>query len=236
MASRGQTSRQLPLDLPPAAAFLREDFLAAPGNMAALALIDSYPDWPGPVVGLVGPAGAGKSHLAAIFARAAGAHTVRAAALDKQSVPAALETGALVVEDLAGSPLDEAALFHLLNLARETGAHVLMTSRAPLAGLPLVTPDLVSRLRAIPVVEIAPADDSLLAAVLVKLFADRQIQVDEATVQYLLRRMPRSVDGAEALVAAIDRAALAARRPVTRALAAEVLRAEMDAPEDDDAP
>lgn len=233
MADRVRAPSQLPLDLGSAPGFKREDFLETAANAAALALIDAYPDWPSPVVCLVGPPGAGKSHLAAIFAEAAGAPIVRAADLVAADIPRSLAQPALVVEDLAAGQFDEAALFHLLNLAKETGAHLLFTARQPPSTFALATADLASRLRAIPKIEIAPADDALLAAVLVKLFADRQIVVDEATIQYLLARMERSVSGAEALVGAIDRAALAARRPVTRAFAAEILR-EMTAQVEDD--
>ncbi|WP_029004969.1 HdaA/DnaA family protein [Azorhizobium doebereinerae] len=224
MTGRDTKSRQLPLDLPAAAAMQREDFLGAPGNAAALTLVDSFPDWTARVVCLVGPAGTGKSHLARVFATRSGAVTVAARDLARAAVPEALAHGALVVEDLAPGDFDEAALFHLLNLAREQGAFVLMTARTPPAHWRLATPDLASRLRALPTVEIAAADDPLLAAVLVKLFADRQIPVDDATVQFLLRRMERTVEGAQQVVEALDRAALAAQRPVTRALAAQVLR------------
>ncbi|MDQ0505461.1 P-loop NTPase family protein [Xanthobacter agilis] len=235
MAARDLTSRQLPLQWPAQPAQRREDFMAAPGNAAALALIDAFPRWPAKVVSLVGPEGAGKSHLAAIFAARAGARVVAAADLDRAGVPALLATGALVVEDLDAAPFEEAALFHLLNLAREQGAFLLMTTRTPPAQLALATADLASRLRAVPVFEIAPADDGLLAALLLKLFADRQVSVDEATVSYLLLRIPRAVAGAQKVVEAIDRAALAAHRPVTRALAAQVLKAhpELAAQEDE---
>ncbi|MFS8039260.1 HdaA/DnaA family protein [Xanthobacter sp. AM11] len=224
MADRDPRPRQLPLDLPGRPALRREDFLAAPGNSAALALIDAFPNWPARVVCLVGPEGAGKSHLAAIFAEHAGAQTVAARDLVREKVPDALSTGALVLEDMEAGAFCEAALFHLLNLAREQHAYLLMTARTPPSGFALATADLSSRLRAVPVFEIAPADDALLAAVLVKLFADRQLAVDEPTVQYLLLRMQRSVAGAQRVVEALDAAALAARRPVTRAFAAQVLR------------
>lgn len=218
--------RQLALDLPSHPALRREDFLDAPGNAAAVALIDAWPDWPAPVAMLVGPEGAGKSHLAAVFAERAGARILAARDLVRDGVPEALSTGALVLEDLAPGGFSEPALFHLLNLAREQKAHLLMTARTPPASFALATADLASRLRALPVFEIAPADDALLAAVLVKLFADRQIAVDEATVRYILLRMERTVAGAQRVVEALDTAALAARRPVTRALAAQVLREE----------
>lgn len=178
MAGRDPRPRQLPLDLPARPALHREDFLAAPGNAAALALIDAFPDWSARVVCLVGPEGAGKSHLAAIFAERAGARTLAARDLQREDVPAALAAGALVLEDLEPGDFSEAALFHLLNLAREQQAWLLMTARTPPAQFVLATADLASRLRAVPVFEIAPADDALLAAVLVKLFADRQLAVD----------------------------------------------------------
>ncbi|MGU3497059.1 HdaA/DnaA family protein [Xanthobacteraceae bacterium A53D] len=234
MTTRETKVRQLPLDLPASAAMQREDFLGAPGNEAALALIDSFPDWTARVVCLFGPPGTGKSHLASVFAARAGAVTMAAGDLVRAGVPEALSHGALVVEDMAPGGFDEAALFHLLNLAREQQAYVLMTARSAPAGWKLNTADLASRLRALPTFEIAEADDPLLAAVLVKLFADRQISVDDVTVQYLLRRMERTVEGAQRLVEAIDRAALAAHRPVTRALAAQVLRDLMPDEADED--
>ncbi|GGF45806.1 chromosomal replication initiator protein DnaA [Azorhizobium oxalatiphilum] len=232
MTTRDTKVRQLPLDLPAAAAMQREDFLGAPGNAAALKLIDSFPDWTARVVCLVGPAGTGKSHLARVFAAHSGARTVFARDLVRAGVPEALADGALVVEDLVPGEFDEAALFHLLNLARETQAYVLMTARSMPSAWKLNTADLASRLRALPTFEILEADDPLLAAVLVKLFADRQISVDDTTVQFLLRRMERTVEGAQTVVEAIDRAALAAHRPVTRTLAAQVLRELM--PDEDD--
>lgn len=233
MPERDRAPAQLPLELVSPPGLSRDDFLEAPGNAAALALLDSYPHWPARVVALVGPAGAGKTHIASMFAQMAGGRIVPARTLSLEQVPEALASGALALEDLAPGAFDEAALFHLLNLAKETGAHVLLTARALPAGFALATADLASRLRAIPTVEVAPADDGLLAAVLVKLFADRQISVDEATLHYLLARMERSVSGAEALVAAIDRAALAARRPVTRALVAELMKSLPGAEEDE---
>ncbi len=236
MSPRDTRPRQLPLDLPATSAMQREDFLEAPGNAAALRLIDSFPDWTARVVCLVGPPGTGKSHLAAVFAERAGAATVSAADLTRANVPEALAGGALVVEDLEPGHFEEAALFHLLNLAREQQAHVLMTARTAPAHWKLHTADLSSRLRALPTFFIEEADDALLAAVLVKLFSDRQIPVDDATVQYLLLRMDRTFEGARSVVQAIDRAALAAQRPVTRALAAQVLRDLLpdDGEEDDE--
>ena len=165
----------------------------------------------------------GKSHLAAIWAQAAGARLIAARALEPASVPRALATGALVVEDIAAGSFDERALFHLVNLAGEEAAFLLLTARqAPAA---LAVRDLASRLKALPVVALAPPDDALLRAVLVKLFADRQLAVDESLIGYVATRIERSFAAARACVARLDEEALRQKRPLTRALAAEILRA-----------
>ena len=215
--------RQLALALDHAESFAREDFLSGPSNAAALALIDMWPGWPHRSVILTGPEGSGKSHLAAIWAQAAGARLIAARALEPASVPRALATGALVVEDITAGSFDERALFHLVNLAGEEAAFLLLTARqAPAA---LAVRDLASRLKALPVVALAPPDDALLRAVLVKLFADRQLAVDESLIGYVATRIERSFAAARACVTRLDEEALRQKRPLTRALAAEILRA-----------
>jgi chromosomal replication initiation ATPase DnaA len=216
--------KQLALDLPLTPRYGREDFLVSPSNERAYALIERWPDWPDQILLLTGPQGSGKSHLAAIWAERAGARITDAAALTQTEVPRALVTGALVIEDLAPERADEQAFFHLFNLAREEDAYVLVTAaqRSDLDGFRL--PDLASRLRALPVIALTPPGDALLAAVLVKLFADRQLAVDEETVTFLLSRMERSLAAARDMVGRLDRAALSRGRRITRALASELLR------------
>jgi len=214
--------RQLALALPHAESFSRDDFLTGASNKAALGLIERWPDWPDRALALVGPEGAGKSHLAAIWAEIAGARRVSARALGETDLPGALATGALVVED-ASARLDERALFHLLNLMRQEEAFVLITTRSAPATWRVELPDLASRLRAVPAIDLNPPDDALLRAVLVKLFADRQLAVDESLVSYLVTRIERSFAAARTAVEALDREALRQKRPVTRALAAELL-------------
>jgi chromosomal replication initiation ATPase DnaA len=216
-------SDQLALTLEHAARFGREDFLEGPSNAAALALVERWPDWPDRIVALIGPEGAGKSHLAAIWAANAKARIVAASALAEPDLPQFV-AGALVVEDLAPGNFDERVLFHLLNLARQDGAFVLLTARTPPAGWPIAVKDLASRLRALPVVALAPPDDALLRAVIVKLFTDRQVGVDESLVSYVATRIERSFAAARAAVAALDREALRRQRPITRALAADLFR------------
>jgi len=130
----------------------------------------------------------------------------------------------LVIEDVSELGLDERALFHLLNLAREEAASILITARTPPAGWRLRTPDLASRLKALPVVTLLPPDDALLRAVLVKLFSDRQLSVDESLIGYVASHIERSFAAARDAVATLDAEALRQQRPLTRVLAAEVLR------------
>jgi chromosomal replication initiation ATPase DnaA len=219
-----QRPRQLAFALDHSESFAREDFLAGPSNQAAFSLIERWPDWPHRMMLLIGPEGSGKSHLAAIWAQLSGARFVAGRALDSAGLPAALATGALVVEDLAESRFDERALFHLANLVREEGSFVLATARTAPATWSIAVPDLASRLRALPVVALAAPDDALLRAVIVKLFADRQLAVEESLVVYLANRIERSFAAARAAVDALDREALRQQRPVTRALAAELFR------------
>jgi chromosomal replication initiation ATPase DnaA len=216
--------RQLVLALDHPESFARDDFLRGPANTAALTLIDRWPDWPDRIVALVGPEGSGKSHLAAIWAQTAGARVLAANLLTVIDPPSALATGALVIEDLEPDVLDEHALFHLINLAREERAYVLLTSRAAVAGFPLMIRDLASRLRALPSIALAAPDDALLRSLIVKLATDRQLTVDEALVNYIVNRIERSFAGARAAVARLDQEAMRQHRPVTRTLAAEIFR------------
>jgi chromosomal replication initiation ATPase DnaA len=210
--------------LPHAESLSRDNFLEGPANAAALALIDSWPDWPNRIMLLVGPEGSGKSHLAAIWAEQAGARSTTGHALSAAAVPGALATGALVIEDLNPSNCDERALFHLMNLAREDQAYVLMTARLPPSAFDIELRDLRSRLRAVPVVTLTPPDDHLFRALIVKLCADRQISIDENVVNYLATRIERSFAAARHAVELLDSEGLRLGRPITRALAAELLR------------
>ena len=216
--------RQLAFALPHAESLTRDNFLEGPANEAALALIERWPDWPNRIMLLAGEEGSGKSHLASIWAEQSGARMISAHALNPALVPNALATGALVVEDLKPEGFDERALFHLMNLAREDAAFVLITARVPPSAFEIELPDLRSRLRAVPVVSLAPPDDRLLRALIVKFCTDRQLAVDESLVGYLVGRIERSYAAARRAVELLVSESLRLGRPVTRALAAELLR------------
>jgi chromosomal replication initiation ATPase DnaA len=209
--------------LPHAESLTRDNFLEGPANASALALVDAWPEWPNRTMLLVGPESSGKSHLAAIWAEQSGARATSAQALAAAEVPAELSTGALVVEDLRAGAFDERALFHLLNLAREDEAYILITARQPPAAFEIELRDLRSRLRAIPVVSVLPPDDHLFRALIVKFCADRQLAVDEQVVGYLATRLERSYAAVRQAVELLDTEGLRLGRPVTRSLAAELL-------------
>lgn len=214
--------RQLPLAFPASEGLSREHLVVSAANAAAVRLVDHWPDWPSPLVLLVGPAGAGKSHLGAIWRESAGAAEVPA-----DAVAAAVGDlrGPVLVEDCDRAGLDETGLFHLINAARAGGHALLLTARTRPAGWRVTLPDLASRLKAATVVEIAEPDDALLGAVIAKLFADRQVEVEPHVVAFLVRRIERSLATAADVVDRLDRTAIARQARITRALAGEIVSA-----------
>lgn len=231
------TARQIPFDLGHRTALGREDFFVSPANARAVEWVDRWPDWPAPFAIVQGPPGCGKSHLCAVWARRSGALFIDPCTLADAGAEAAgaLAPGRPVVIDpldpVLGSRAAETAVFHLYNLFKEQNRTALTTLRLPPAQCAFALPDLASRLRAAPLAAIAEPDDALLAAVLLKLFGDRQIAVGHEALHYALSRMERSFEAARALVDAADRLALAEKRPVT----APLLRRMMEGRDSDGA-
>lgn len=220
-----ETPKQIPFDLARPAGHSRDELVVSEANRQAVALVDAWPEWPAPVVVLAGPAGSGKSHLAAVWASGADAISVEPSAI--RDAVADAEIDRPVVIDDADVNLDENGLFHLINAARAAGTHILLTSRRFPSAWGVTLPDLASRLRTAATVEISEPDDHLLAAVITKLFADRQVEVEPHVVQFLVRRIERSLSTAIDVVDRLDRAALEQKSRITRALAAQTV-SEMD--------
>lgn len=216
---------QLVLDLGHRPALGLEDFIVTESNAAAVAIIDNWPIWSQSAVALIGPPQSGKSHLVQVWCLKTGAPCTTAATIDDKFVEAAVATGAAAIEDIDGAISSEQLIFHLLNLSRQTGLSILMTSRQPPGEISRIElPDLRSRLRALPIAIIAPPDEALLKVLLVKLFADRQLIVEPPAINYLSRHLERSWAAAAAVVARIDELALTTHRRVTRALVSEALQ------------
>lgn len=217
VAGRGQ----LPLELGHTPSLSEADFIVSDANRLAHAHIVAYPSWPGPLTLLVGPAKSGKSHLARIFADRAQA--VSPAPDEIDALARAGGRRPLVIEDVDQPGYDEAALFHLLNQSMREDRPLLLTAREPVAAWPYRTEDLRSRARLAAVFTVERADDTQLSQMLVKLFSDRQVSVDQRVIAYLVARMERSAEEAVALAGLTDRLALAAGTAITRAIAAEAL-------------
>lgn len=210
--------RQFAFDLGPAEVFRAEDYFPSRSNAEAFGQVMGA-EWPGNRLILVGPAGSGKSHLAHLWADSVGAQVLFAGGLGR--VDLAGVKGPIVVEDapdLAGSAAAEEALFHLWNRA----GPLLITAACAPRDWGLVLPDLVSRVQSMSLAHLAAPDDALLSAVLVKLFADRQVHVQPNLIAYLVARMDRSIAVARDLVADLDAQALRLGKPITRALAASI--------------
>lgn len=211
---------QFALDLGRRQALRRDDFLVAPCNSDAVAWLDRWPRWPGRGLVVHGPAGCGKTHLAHVFRARSGARIARASevtASDAYARPADL-----VVEDV-DSGADARALLHAYNAAVERGGSLMMTSRRPPRSWDADLPDLRSRVNALGSVAVGLPDDALLAAVLAKQLADRQLRVGNAVVTYLVRHMERSFRAARDIVEALDERSLADRREITVPLARRML-------------
>jgi chromosomal replication initiation ATPase DnaA len=219
--SRRKGAEQLPLAFTHDAATGRDDLLISDPLSAAVKIVDSWPNWPSPVVILAGPVGSGKSHLASIWRERSGAIDIHPRAGSGAAVLAA--KGPVVFEDVDRQGFDDTELFHVINSVRENGTSLMMTSRLWPMSWTVTLPDLRSRLKAATVVEIGEPDEELLAQVIVKLFADRQLYIDDKLVLYIVNRMERSLNAAQMIVERLDRLALARGTRITRLLTAEVL-------------
>lgn len=215
--------RQLPLPFVHTPQHGAADFLPAPSNATALAWLNRTADWPQQRLALWGEEGSGKTHLLTLWASRMRADLLAGPALPRE--PGRPEAP-LAIDDADAA--SERPLLHLLNAAAEARLPVLLAGRTPPARWPVGLPDLASRLRAVVAVEILPAEDDLLRALLARLLAERQIAVPEAVQDWLLARLPRTPAAIREAAARLDRAALAAGRPVTRAVAAAVLEGLAD--------
>lgn len=208
----------------------RADFLVSDSNEAAFRAATDWTTWPDGRLVLTGPAGSGKSHLAAIWLTAIGGVGIAADTLTESRLRALLLERAILVEDvprIAKLPGParrqcEEMIFHLWNHAAAEDVYLLMTGRGAPAHWPILTPDLASRLQGTAKVDISPPDDALLSSLLVKMFADRQLHVAPDVVEYLVRRIERSFEGVSAAVAELDRRALTERRKISRPFAARL--------------
>lgn len=223
-------ARQFTLDLGRDPAFSRDDLIVSTANSHAVGFLESWDAVPPALVVLAGPPGSGKTHLASVWRSETGAALIDRRSVDAEAVTIA-EARATVIDDADAGDLDEAGLFHLLNASRAAGQPVLLAARRFPSAWGVKLPDLASRLKAATTIELLEPDDTLLTGVIAKLFSDRQVEVDPQVIQYLVRRIERSVATAIAVVERLDRRALETKSRITRQLASGVLDA-MEAGQD----
>jgi len=220
-------SRQFPLPLPHHEAMGADDFLVTAQNADATAWLDKWPEWPEHCLCICGPSGSGKTHLLHVWLAKSGGRLIDAAALDEKDASLLLNDNHVVAidnaESTAGSAQREETLLHIFNILREAKGFLLLSSLLPPAQWGIKLADLRSRLLAAPSTTLAPPDDTLLSAMLVKQFRDRQINVGEDVINYLLPRLTRTSAAVRELVGALDSASLAERRGITVALARKLL-------------
>ena len=224
-------AEQLVFALPLRAAMGREDFFVSPDNAAVVAGIDGWQSWPFGKMVLVGPEGAGKTHLAHVWAGLSGAVLVQGQDLNEAVVESLVEMPAVAVEnanDIAGQPKMETALFHLHNALTGRGAPLLLTARDTPERWGLGLPDLDSRMRQAGVLRLASPDDTVLAAVMLKLAQDREMPLKPHILSYALARIERSFAAAQTFVTALDAMALAAKHPPTAKMAKAILADNME--------
>lgn len=214
---------QLSLDLPVVAGYRRDDLVVSDANRQTVRFLEAWPAWPGPVAIVAGPVGAGKTHLAKVWAELSGAQFLQPRFEGEQEVP---PPGHYIVEDIRQGGFSETWLFHLINTVRSGDHSLLLTSRRWPGDWGIALPDLRSRMKLAHLMELNEPDDALLTGVMMKLFADRQLPVDESVLSYLALRMERSLAAAQDVVALLDQLSLAEKKPVTKALASQALRSQ----------
>lgn len=216
--------RQFALDLGHTVARSRDDLLVTPANAEAVAMVDRWPDWPSPFLVIAGPPGSGRSHLGQAWRERADALALAPDDLTASGLQDVARP--ILIDDADAVPLDETGLFHLLNAAVAKKSSALMTARTPPSLWPVRLPDLASRLKLAAVTALGSPDDALLAGVVTKLFADRQVEIEPHVLQFFLRRVERSLAAAARAADALDRAAMERKVRLTRALVAEVMARE----------
>lgn len=221
---------QLPLSLSHSTKFYSDDLVVTKSNISAYELIEHWPDWPMPVAVLVGPNGSGKTHFSSVWANIAYALKLQPDRLG-DAIAAATKGQAILIEDVDAGPLDEIALFHLINSIKQvhpfkSNTTLLLTSSSAPVNWNVKLDDLKSRLKAVTLATIEQPDDELLTSVAFKLFADRQITVDPSVIGFLVSRCERSLFALGKIIDSVDRLALQRKSKVTKALISDVINNE----------
>ncbi len=220
-------SNQLSFSLPKKETLDRDNYFVSQANQGAVSLIEDWINWPSRKLILVGSEGSGKTHLGHLWASEVGATIINATTLMEQQV-SELSKAPVLVEDIneiqRNQPV-EIVLFHLHNLLYSEGHSLLMTSQILPGRLSFSLEDLQSRIEASTIAKLHPVDDDLLGAILIKMFADRQIHFSDKLLTYVLSRVERSYTAAKLFVEEVDSKAMAESRVIGKKLVRDILEA-----------
>ena len=215
-------SDQLIFDLPCYPAIGTEDFFVSKANSLAFEVVQNWANWNDRRVLITGGKGSGKTHLSHVWANLSGAKFIE---LNNQEQDLS-NIKTLIIENIdliISIPTFEEKLFHLLNFAKQLDIYVLMTSSVAASRLGVQLLDLSSRLQATEHFPIYPPDDALLSAVLVKQFSDRQINISPSLIEYILKRITRSLSSVSNFVVSLDNLMMKTKKGPSRAMISEVL-------------
>ena len=215
-------SKQLILDLRTLPSMGRKDYYVSKSNEDAVAWIDKWPGWPAFGLVVVGPSGAGKTHLASVLKHFSNGILVKNSDIGEKNILELSSNNCLILEDIDVN-LSEANLLHLFNFLLENNSKIMITSKIPIKKLSIKLADLKSRLLSLSQVNLGLPDDTLLSRVIIKQFSDKGVKIDMEVVNYLLRRMDRSFLSANGLVAKIDFASIQSSRKITIPFVRELL-------------
>jgi len=215
---------QLVMPFSSAPSYHAADFIRGAANAEGVRWVEAWPEWPYSMLLLTGPKGSGKTHLSHVFAARARATIIPTERVGTAPADHLLTGNHCWVLDNIDSITDAPALAQLINHVWARGDYLMMTAAAPAAQLSIPLPDLRSRLLAMPSITLGAPDDALLAGVLAKEFADRQLRVAPDVLNYAATRLERSYSSMQQFAARIDALSLARGKAITLPLVRQLLR------------
>lgn len=210
---------QLILPLKVDTSYEESTFIVADSNKEAYMHVQSWPKWSAHGVIIYGNDGAGKTHLSEIWRNRTNSIQVDL----KGNLADQLSTGSCVVLDDIDIRSFERELFHLYNYLKENSGYFILTLKAPVLEYKIDLPDLRSRLLSLPQFEIKEPSDDLLKLISMKVFADHQLRVSPAVIDYIIPRIERSFSALRKLLNTAIHESQSKKKPITTHFMRQIL-------------